>query len=410
MNPDEGRTTKHEEEIRAMFTTVMEHSTDEAVALLEPHPDKFVEEVISLLNPSMRLDLLAALPRARRELILAAASPEDRQQWTRNETFPEHSVGRFMEPTLAVFSPETTIGETIERLRSLTERAFITYVFVADDHDRLQGVVAMREMLLGKPDQPLREVMIANPFTLQPAQDLVDAMKATLLRHYPVYPVTDTEGHLVGLVRGQTLFEAQAFELSAQAGSMVGVEKEERLHTHWWTSLRFRHPWLQLNLVTAFLAAAVVGFFEGTIEKIVALAVFQPVLAGQSGNTGCQALAVMLRGITLGELRGSVVPLVLKEAWLGLLNGTLVGITSGLGMLLYAFKKGGGTNPWALAGVTLAAMMLSCVISGVAGATVPLLMRRLGADPATASGIFVTTATDVASMSAFFGLATLILM
>ena len=103
-------------------------------------------------------------------------------------------------------------------------------------------------------------------------------------------------------MRGQTLFEQQAFEISAQAGTMVGVEKEERLGTPWLRSLKFRHPWLQLNLLTAFLAAAVVGMFQDTIDQLVVLAVFLPVLAGQSGNTGCQALAVVLRGITLGEL------------------------------------------------------------------------------------------------------------
>lgn len=400
----------HDERIRGLFTEIMERSPEEAAALLAEYPDQFVEEVVTLLNPAMRQDVLAALPRERRELVLAAATPEDRRQWTRNETFPEHTVGRLMEPALAVFSPATSIRDATQRLRPLAARAFITYAFVVDEQERLLGVVAMREMLLGRPDQPLSEIMIANPFALRPEQDLVEAMKATLMRHFPVYPVVDAEGRLTGLARGQMLFEAQAFELSAQAGSMVGVEKEERLHTHWARSLRFRHPWLQLNLLTAFIAAAVVGYFEETIAKFVALAVFQPVLAGQSGNTGCQSLAVMLRGITLGELRGKVTPLVMKEAWLGFCNGTLVGLTSGLGMLVYAMTKGGGANPWALAGITLVAMIGSCTISGVAGAIVPLGMRKLGADPATASGIFVTTATDVASMATFLGLATMMLM
>ena len=142
-------------------------------------------------------------------------------------------------------------------------------------------------------------------------------------------------------MRGRTLFEEQALEISAQAGAMVGVEKEERLATPWSRSLRFRHPWLQLNLLTAFAAAAVVGVFQGTIDRLVVLAVFLPVLAGQSGNTGCQALAVTLRGLTLGELRpGDARRLVAKEGLLGLLNGALVGVTAGLGMLLVARAQG----------------------------------------------------------------------
>jgi magnesium transporter len=187
---------------------------------------------------------------------------------------------------------------------------------------------------------------------------------------------------------------------------MVGVEREERLATPWTRSLKFRHPWLQLNLLTAFVAAAVVGIFENTLDRIVILAVFLPVLAGQSGNTGCQALAVTLRGITLGELTPERVrTLVGKEALLGLCNGALVGITAGLGMLIYASLQKNPAAPM-LALIVFMAMVCSCVISGVSGALVPLTLKKFGADPATASSIFLTTATDVVSMGAFLGLAT----
>ena len=159
-------------------------------------------------------------------------------------------------------------------------------------------------------------------------------MKATMNRHYPVYPVCNDNGKLVGLVRGQALAEAQAFELSAQAGAMVGVEKEERLSTPVSRSLRFRHPWLQINLATCFVAAAVVAAFQDTLDRVVLLAAFLPVLAGQSGNTGCQALAVTLRGVTLGDLKpGDERSLVIKEGLLGLMNGMLVGIPPPLAWL-----------------------------------------------------------------------------
>lgn len=183
-------------------------------------------------------------------------------------------------------------------------------------------------------------------------------------------------------------------------------KKEERLSTPWPRSLKFRHPWLQLNLLTAFVAAAVVGIFQNTIDRIVVLAVFLPVLAGQSGNTGCQALAVALRGMTLGELRpGRETILVLKEALLGLLNGALVGLTAGLGMYFYA-RSQANPNAGMLGAIVFMAMIGSCVISGISGALVPLGLKKLGADPATASSIFLTTATDVASMGIFLGLAT----
>jgi magnesium transporter len=210
------------------------------------------------------------------------------------------------------------------------------------------------------------------------------------------------------MVRGRTLFEQEAIEISAQAGQQVGVGKEERLATAWPRSFKFRHPWLQLNLLTAFVAGGVVAFFQGTVDRLVILALFLPVLAGQSGNTGCQALAVTLRGMTLGEMeKFSARRLVLKEAWLGLLNGLFVGIVAGAGMVFVAMSQ---KNPaaWTLGFVVLAAMTLSCMASGISGATVPLALKKLGADPATASSIFLTTATDVASMGLLLGLATIL--
>jgi magnesium transporter len=153
-----------------------------------------------------------------------------------------------------------------------------------------------------------------------------------------------------------------------------------------------------------------VGAFQDTIDKLVVLAVFLPVLAGQSGNTGCQALAVTLRGLTLGELRpGRERPLVLKEMLLGFLNGALVGVTAGIGMFVVARAQG---NPQAglLGLVVFLAMIGSCLVSGLSGALIPLTLRRLGLDPATASSIFLTTATDVASMGLFLALATLLLL
>ena len=277
---------------------------------------------------------------------------------------------------------------------------------MVDGEGVLVGVLVFREMLFAAPDQPIGELMVRSPFSLRPELSLTDAMREALRRHFPVYPVTDDAGKLVGLVRGQTLFAHQAFELSAQPGTMVGVEREERLSTPWQRCFKFRHPWLQLNLLTAFIAAAVVGVFQSTLDRMVVLSVFLPVLAGQSGNTGCQALAVALRGITLGELQpGRAHAVVAKEALLGLLNGLLVGCTAGLGMFVLARAQGNPAASW-LGLVVLAAMALSCTVSGISGAVVPLLLRRVGADPATASSIFLTTATDVVSMGAFLGLAT----
>jgi len=171
----------------------------------------------------------------------------------------------------------------------------------------------MRDLLFNERSARLADVMLANPFTLTPELRISDAMRLTVNRHYPQYPVVDDDGKLVGLVRGAALFELEAFEITAQPGAMVGIDKEERIASSLKQSFRLRHPWLLVNLLTAFIAGAVVAIFQGTIDKLVILATFLPVIAGQSGNTGWQALAVTVRGITLGEVRSGK-PLVNKEA------------------------------------------------------------------------------------------------
>jgi magnesium transporter len=264
----------------------------------------------------------------------------------------------------------------------------------------------MRDLLFATDDTRLESLMLREVFTLKPEMPLNDAMKLVLDRHYPVYPVCDADGLLLGLVRGQAMFEEQAIEITAQVGTTFGVEKEERLVTPIGQSFKYRHPWLQLNLLTAFIAGAVVAFFQDTVDRLVILALFLPVLAGQSGNTGCQALAVTLRGMTLGELKaGKETGLVSKEAWLGFFNGSLTGFVAGFGMLVVAVYQG---NPHAivLAVVVWMALVGACVVSGICGAMIPLTLKRFGLDPATASSIFLTTATDVVSMGMLLGLAT----
>ena len=360
------------------------------------------------LSPGFAQDVLDELPNEARERAISAAPADVAAQWQRNAMYDRDTVGRLMEPVVAAFDPKHTVGDTIEELRELVTRALITYVYVLDDQGRLLGIVTMRDLLFSDRSRMLQEVMLRGAFALRAAMPMKDAMRLVLDKHYPVYPVVDAEQRLVGLVRGQTMFEAQAIEITLQAGSMVGVEKEERLATHWVHSLKLRHPWLQLNLLTAFLAAAVVGMFQDTLDRLVILALFLPVLAGQSGNTGCQALAVTLRGMTLGELKpGTERPLVMKETWVGCLNGIGVGVAAAVGMFITATGQH-QEQPMMLAFVVFLAMICSCMASGISGAIIPLTLKRFGLDPATASSIFLTTATDVVSMGMLLGLATIL--
>jgi magnesium transporter len=381
---------------------------DEAAAVLERTQPAAAVEALLALNPALVPPILKGLESGAFSLIASSAPPGVAEQWKRNTQYPESSIGRLMEAPLSTFHPEMTVGEAIEALRPLVRTVLVTYLYVVDTAGRLLGLVTMRDLLFSDRNAPLQDVMLQNPFTLAPLLSLPEAMRVTVNRHYPQYPVCDAEGRLVGLVRGAALFELEAFEITAQAGSMVGVEKEERIATSIRQSFKFRNPWLLINLLTAFAAGGVVALFQGTVDRLVILATFLPVLAGQSGNTGCQALAVAVRGLTLGDVKpGSSAALVTKEAMLGLANGAVTGVLCGLAMFGLALYEGSG-HATMLGVAVMLAMIGSCAVSGISGALVPLALKRLGADPATASSIIVTTATDVASMGLLLGLATVL--
>lgn len=383
-------------------------SAEDAAARIADKSGADLVAQLSRLRPAFVQDILAALPQEPRARALSAAPDEVSRQWQRNALYEQGTIGRMMEPVIGAYGPGQTVAETIESLRELVKMAFITYIYVVDRSERLLGIVTMRDLLFSEKETTLAEVMLRDPFALLAPMPIADAMKLVLDRHFPVYPVVDIEGKLRGLVRGQTMFEAQAVEISLQAGSLVAIDKEERLSTPWWRSLKLRHPWLQINLLTAFLAAAVVGYFQDTIDRLVILALFLPVLAGQSGNTGCQALAVTLRGMTLGEMKpGQARPLVAKETWVGMLNGAGVGLAAATGMYITAVGQH-QQQPFMLAFVVFAAMVFSCVASGLSGVLVPVALKRMGFDPATASSIFLTTATDCVSMGTLLLLATIL--
>ena len=383
--------------------------TQSAVERLDQHEPATAAKVLSALPPARANRILSAMSEESRERIIEA-SPSG-SEWLDALRFPEGTLGRLIEDPPAVFRSGTSVATAIDVLRETIRQRMVTYLFVVNSVNRLIGVAAFRELLYAERSQTLDEVMLRNPFFLTPEMTLVQAMREVVTRHYPVYPVCEEDGLLVGQVRGQVLFEQQAFEISAQAGAMVGVEKEERLGTPLMRSFKFRHPWLQINLLTVFITAAVVGMFQEAIDKIVVLAMFLPVLGGQSGNLGCQSLAVVLRGMTLGELRGMrIASLVAKESALGLLNGIVTGALAGVAMYIVAGRHPENGSPIYLALITMMAMAFSCMVAGFAGTTIPLVLRRMGADPATASSIFLTTITDVMSMGVFLALVTWLIL
>lgn len=397
MTPRDADTPVDAAELAALVHSLQRRAPRDAAELLAPLPEATVQAALAGLPPKLARRIAA--------LLQQADDADDADDAT------DDDIASLMQPAEARFAADTTVAAAIAWLRRTENPQQVTYLYVLDADARLLGLVVPRDLLLAEAETPLGRIMLATPFRLDLGTPLAEAVKASLQRHYPVYPVCDAEGRLMGQVRGWQLFEQQALELTAQSGRMVGVDKEERLDTGFWAAFRLRHPWLQINLLTAFLAAFVVGSFEDTITRIVALAAFLPLLAGQSGNTGCQALAITLRGLTLGDFeKVSVRRLVTKEALLGTLNGFLTGLVAGAAMWFTAGGARGDPQALTLALVIVLAMTGACLASGIFGVLVPLILKRCGADPATASSIFLTTGTDIAGMGLMLFLATTLVL
>lgn len=367
--------------------------------------------LLSTATPERVAEVLGELPQAFADRIQAHLPAELRRQAAEElAEAVEGTVRSRMESTPPLFPQTASVQEAIDFIRAHASPGEITYLYVTGADEKLVGIIVIRDLILAEPEQPLSEVMQFDPFAIPVDLPLAEAVKEAVHRHYPAYPVVDHEDHVIGQIRGWRLFEEQVIELSAQSGQMVGVDKEERLQTGLWDAFKMRHPWLQVNLLTAFIAGFVVSLFEGTITQIVALAAFLPILAGQSGNTGCQALAITLRGITLGDIESYPVrKLMIKEVSLGAMNGLLTGLVAGVAMWWTA-RAGGSGEALMLGLVIVLAMTGACMASGLFGVVVPLVLRRFGADPCTASSIFLTTGTDIAGMGLMLALATMLVL
>jgi magnesium transporter len=369
-------------------------------------------ELLAQESPATIEAVLRQLPQAL-ALRIAFELPENlRPQGDEGDkTLPvPGQVSELADPARGVVPTGTTVEQAIDLLRQSDSVSDITYLYVVDGQQKLLGLVVMRDLLLASLSTTVDEIMIRKPFALSPSMEIGEAIKAAVRRHYPVYPVVDAEHKLIGVVRGWRLAERQAIEISAQAGRMVGVT-EEQVDTPLWEAFKKRHVWLQINLVTAFLAGAVVSIFEGTITQIVVLAAFLPILAGQSGNTGCQALAISLRGLTLGNF--DQIPrrkLLFKEGTLGMLNGLGTGLVAAVAMWFYAGSSESSASPVMLGLTILLAMTGACISSGLSGVLIPVTLRKFGFDPATASSIFLTTVTDIVGMGLMLLLATALVL
>jgi magnesium transporter len=370
--------------------------------------------ILTLLGADGSRELLAACPRVRpaailhhledavREATLSGLEPDRGRAIRDLLRYSPDTAGGMMDARLTSLPIDLNVREAISALRR-ARRDTLYYLYVTDRIGKLIGVLDMRELLLASPRDPL-EGLVKREIVTVPV-DMPSDEVASLIqrRRFVALPVVDRDGHLLGVVKPDEVLEAFQQETFGDLQKMVGAGEDERALSPVSVVVKKRLPWLLVNLGTAFVASMVVGLFESTIERVTALAVLMPIVAGQGGNTGAQSLAVVMRGIALREiLPGSAMRLVRKEVLGALINGVAVALTTGMAVWVWDGRLG-------LVLVIALAMVVNMAAAGLFGAAIPLVLRALGRDPAQSASIFLTTVTDVVGFAAFLGFAVLLL-
>ncbi len=384
---------------RAAAASLEQMDPDEAAELLaELNRDEAVQ-ILSRMEPDDAVDLLEELPPEMVEDILRRLEAEKAKTFRELLRYPPDTAGGLMSPEYVALPADLSVQEAIESLRRIAqEMETVYYAYVVDGEGKLLGVLSLRDLVFARPETPIREIMRTDVVTLRPEMSAEEVARVFDKYGYLALPVVDEAGKILGIVTLDDVLDAVRMEDTEDMYKMANVPREERVDTPWYESVKLRLPWLYFNLLTAFVAASVPAAFESLIAKIATLAVFMPIIAGQGGNAGMQTVTIVTRGIALGEVpKGTGWKILLKEFWLGVLNGLAVAVV--VGGVAFVWKH----NPY-LGLVVFLAMMGNMVIAGVTGAVIPLGLRAVGLDPALASSIFLTTFTDTLGFFLLLGL------
>ena len=384
-------------------------------ALIEMPEDAHAEETLAALDPGMAADIveeledddaadiLGELEPEQQERILAEV--EDRRDVDRLLRYDEETAGGLMTTRLVTVTDLDTVALALEAVRRQAEDVEdVTEIFVVDTSRRLVGALSFKQLVVSPTGRLVRDVMDDADVRVDPDVDQEEVARIMARYNVPSVPVVDAGGRLIGRVTYDDVIDVAEAEATEDLLRFGGVSPDEGLAAGWGEAVRSRLPWLYVNLLTAFLAAAVVFFFKGSIERIAVLAVWMPIIAGMGGNAGTQALAVTVRRLSLGQVPSARVGQVItKELLVGAVNGAAIGIAvAGVAVLL--------GESWRLGMVVFLAMTLNLFVAGLAGSFVPVLLERAGIDPPVASSIFVTTFTDVCGFGLLLGLATAVLL
>jgi magnesium transporter len=385
-----------------------------AITIWQQLPLDLATEVLHQLDDELTCQLLnradavksarafGRLRGARRERLGAQLAASRLREFEHLMHYPEDSAGALMDTNFPLLSAAMNVREALNRLRRRRTRSAQQFYFTSEDEPPRLYLLEIQDLAFAEPRSRLIEIARPAPAAIPPTAGQEEIVEQFDRHKLAELPVTDINGDLVGVIHYDALVSAVREESSADLLTMVGASREERALSKINFVVRKRLPWLQINLLTAFLAASVVGLFESTIARFTALAVLMPVVAGQSGNTGAQALAVTMRGLALREISISHwLRVARKELGAGIINGVAVATVTAVGVLVWSGSAG-------LALVIGCSMVISMVAAALAGVTVPMVLSAAGQDPAQSSSIILTSITDITGFFTFLGIATLL--
>ncbi len=362
--------------------------------------DDVLTRAITEFNPTVLATLVARWHAEQRTDFLERIPQDVAQDIRLFLDYPADSVGSLMDPRVLALPQDLLVEQAIGQIRAKGTKD-IQEVYIIDRDQKLVGRIPLRSLLITEADERLQAVMERDQLTISPLEHRDQIIELFGQHKLFTIPVVNLDGHLLGVIRNQAIVRASQEEASADMQTMVGVSADERALSPALFAVKKRLPWLQINLLTAFLAAFVVGMFESTIAQFTALAVLLPVVAGQSGNTGAQSLAVVMRGLALRDIRPSQwLKVSRKEVVVAFVNGIAVAATTCLGVFVWSRSIG-------LTAIIGVSMIMAMTIAGFSGAVIPIILRSLKQDPAQSSSIILTTVTDVFGFLSFLGLATI---
>ena len=380
----------------AVAPIVMGLDSDRSKELLSALPPRIASSILTHTEETYRDTLLEGLPDNLSRPLRALSQ------------YPGETAGAMMEPRVASLSSDFTVQQATTAIRKAPREA-LHYLYVTDRDGKLAGVINMRDLLLASPKDLIKPLIKTELLTVPDTMPSTEVVQKMREKRFLAIPVVDYDGRLVGVVKQSDALRVGQDTAFDNMQKIVGASADERALSPVRVVVKSRLPWLLVNLLTAFLAAAVIGAFEGIIAQVAALAVLLPVVAGQGGNTGSQSLAVVMRGLALREvIPGTTRQLITKELSAGVINGIAVAIVTAIAVFAWRIVADDTvTAGFGLALVIGMAMIVNMAAAALAGAVIPLILQACGRDPAQSAAIFLTTVTDIVGFAAFLGFASL---